>query len=471
MPNIPDCAQSMVITLLVLGLPLDAADPPQITTPVEVKELAPASKIAQIVGDLDRQSRQPTENLTLEHYRLPSTDLGVSFQHRDRTYVAFGDVPGSDRDPLAFSEDTDPENGLGLRFLTNADGTWRPITIPGIRQAAFEVPVEGISLNGAMYLWHTTDSVGDRMGRSVLARSDDDGANFRLVRTFSIQHFINVSVVAQRSGDWPGSPELEGQTLFVFGSGAFRKSDVRLGFLPSSQIESAAAMKYFAGLFDGLPRWSISEHDALPLFKHPVVGELSVTYDEQLKRWLMLYNASEPRGIVLRTAINPWGPWSEPRVIFDPGRDRGYCHFIHSNWQVNRCDNVHDSGRENEWGGEYAPYMLRHFSKTIPGGRRIYFTMSTWNPYTVVLMKADLTRQTTSSVTRPALTAAPSAESKHFVVSWESTAHGWFLESRRSLSPSEPWKRFPYAPSSSNSRIRVSIDPGPTGAFFRLVRP
>ncbi len=64
---------------------------------------------------------------------------------------------------------------------------------------------------------------------------------------------------------------------------------------------------------------------------------------------------------------------------------------MHTSWTVQQCDNVYDPGRENEWGGEYGPYQ---FEDLAVGGSNWnttnYFTMSTWNPYTVVLMRATL---------------------------------------------------------------------------------
>ena len=53
-------------------------------------------------------------------------------------------------------------------------------------------------------------------------------------------------------------------------------------------------------------------------------------------------------------------------------------------------DQVHDPGRENEWGGEYGPYQFEDLATGNETSTTIYFTMSTWNPYTVVLMKATL---------------------------------------------------------------------------------
>ncbi len=43
-----------------------------------------------------------------------------------------------------------------------------------------------------------------------------------------------------------------------------------------------------------------------------------------------------------------------------------------------------------QWGGEYAPYMVERFSRFKDDTLTIYYLMSTWNPYTVVLMRTDL---------------------------------------------------------------------------------
>ncbi len=106
----------------------------------------------------------------------------------------------------------------------------------------------------------------------------------------------------------------------------------------------------------------------------------------------MLYNCEkkDQRGINLRTANNAWGPWSDPLIIFHPWEDNGYCNFIHVNYEFQNCDNIHDDGRENEWGGEYGPYQFEDLAIGDEVQTTIYFTMSTWNPYTVVLMKATL---------------------------------------------------------------------------------
>jgi len=255
--------------------------------------------------------------------------------------------------------------------------------------------MEGTSLGGRMYIYHTTDhSESATMGRSVVAVSDDDGNTFNYLYDLSTTYFINVSVNQANPADWPGAPKATGAGLFIFGSGPYRKSDVRLAFQPAEAIETKSNLCYFAGLDqDGEPAWSCRETDARPLLDQECVGELSVRYNRFIKKWIMLYNCEIDKlsRIVMRTARFPWGPWSEPQIIFDPERDNGFCHFMHYSWASRKCDTISDPERENDSGGPYGPYQFEDHAAGNSRSTTIYFTMSTWNPYTVVLMKSTLT--------------------------------------------------------------------------------
>ena len=77
--------------------------------------------------------------------------------------------------------------------------------------------------------------------------------------------------------------------------------------------------------------------------------------------------------------------------MFDPWRDKGYGHFMHISAKSKaKRDALSDPGRDDEWGGEYGPYIAARFTSGAAGRCRIYYTMSTWNPYQVVLMRSDL---------------------------------------------------------------------------------
>ncbi len=374
-------------------------------------------KICQLTGDLDRQTGQPTLNQTRARYGVFGTDLGFSFLHEGRTYFLFGDTVGlHGGDSIAYSQDTEPEDCLDLTFVTGADGRYLPPSVPGITLGAFEVPAGGFSANGAMYVFFTTDHTEQEvMGCSVLARSSDGAQTFAALYDVSTDKFINVVPVIVDNAAIPGLPESAGQGLLAWGSGNYRQSNPYLAYIPLGSVEERSAWLFYAGLdtstaastslstrlgassTSGLPRWSASEADAAALFNHPCVGELSVAWNADLGKWLMFYNCFLPRGITLRSADAPWGPWSEGEVIFQPWDDGGYCNFMHVSYEDRNCDAVQDPGRDNEWAGEYGPYIIPSLAWTHPstgsgqaGVTTVYFVMSTWNPYAVMLMKTDL---------------------------------------------------------------------------------
>lgn len=349
-------------------------------------------KIEQLVGDFDRSMQAPTKNLTNTKYQIWGTDLGNSFIHKGETYFLFGDIPGDiglgvDRDPIAYTNDTNPEDGLSLSFITQSPGLYQPITVPGISHGAFEVPVAGVSINDVMYVYLITDS------KSVLARSTDDGQSFQLVEDIiSSRYFVNVSVNKVNRIDYPDLPGTFEKGILVFGTGEYRKSAIYLYCQPQEEIENKGSIYYFSG-YDGLqPQWSRRESDVQPIININCGGELSTAYNPHLEQWLSVYNCDNPRGINLRMANKPWGPYTNSEIIFEPWNDKGYCDFIHTNWDFMNCDSVHDPGRTAEWGGEYGPYLIKGMSSRIDSLVTIYYTMSTWNPYSVVLMKSVLVK-------------------------------------------------------------------------------
>jgi hypothetical protein len=384
-------------------------------------------KLYQLTGEKDKERNQPTINITESSFALAGTDLGFSFEHNGRIYFLFGDSnttqssasfrPDSG-DAIAWTEDTDPEKGIHLQFVTAPDGYYLSPTVPPITLGSFEVPMAGFSANGKMYIFFTTDhrkdaDGADLMGRSVLAWSDDGGQTpFHYLYDLSILNrggkFINVSPVIVDNAAIPGLPSTSGKSLLLWGSGTYRKSNPYLAYIPLDSIEdqSKSQLQYFAGIEFGshLPSWSTRESDAVKLFEHPVIGELSVTWNPFLKQWLMLYNADNPRGINFHVAEKPWGLWSPPALLFDPWVDGGYCHFMHRSWVVDptthqidpatQCDRVSDTGREFVWGGEYGPYVISPYTRGNRTTTTIYFVMSTWNPYNTMLMKSTLALDT-----------------------------------------------------------------------------
>jgi hypothetical protein len=116
----------------------------------------------------------------------------------------------------------------------------------------------------------------------------------------------------------------------------------------------------------------------------------------------MIYDCKtgRPPGIYLRTAPNPWGPWSARQLLFNPAPDAatrtGFCYFIHS---VSRCPTGAPnppSGRTAPEGGYYAPYFVAGWTTGIRGSQTtraqttIYYTISTHDPYGQVIVQSTI---------------------------------------------------------------------------------
>jgi hypothetical protein len=95
---------------------------------------------------------------------------------------------------------------------------------------------------------------------------------------------------------------------------------------------------------------------ATPVIPGPV-GEMSAQYNTYLKQYLTLYT-NGANDVVERTAPAPQGPWSPEQVLVPSMQFPG---------------------------GIYAPFL--HPWST---GRELYFNLSEWSAYNVMLMKTVL---------------------------------------------------------------------------------
>jgi Domain of unknown function (DUF4185) len=360
------------------------------------------TKVEQLLGEEDKQLHRPTLSQTVTRYGIEGTDLGNSFEHGGRVYFLFGDTVGRLRralDTIATTDAVGPENGVRLDFL-KSDGDYLTIQPPGISMGAFEVPVAGISLDGQIYVAVSTNHTEDRAtDRSVLTKFTPP-ANFQPLRTISqlpAGHFVKFSMHSEPgtiNGLPPGGP-----FILIWGTGAYRKSDAYLSVVPAAQFESGKGTRYFARLdARSAPVWSEKESDATAIVQNGTMGDLSVTWCKDLGLWLMSYDSRDPapRGILFAYSRTPWGPWSEPQITFNAARDGAIGKFIH-NPDANPNDGlagpVIGRGQANPQavhGGAYAPYVVERWTKLQGSELSIYYVLSTWNPYVVVLMKSRM---------------------------------------------------------------------------------
>jgi hypothetical protein len=360
------------------------------------------TKVEQLLGEEDKQLRRPTLSQTVTRYGIEGTDLGNSFEHGGRVYFLFGDTVGRLRhalDTIATTDAVNPESGVRLDFLKSG-GDYLTIQPPGISMGAFEVPVAGISLGGQIHIAVSTNHTEDRAtDRSVLTKFTPP-ASFQPLRTISqlpAGHFVKFSLHSA-PGAITGLPS-GGPFILVWGTGAYRKSDAYLSIVPAAQFESGKGTRYFAGLdARSAPVWSEKESDATAIVQNSTMGDLSVTRCKDLGLWLLTYDSRDPapRGILFAYSRTPWGPWSEPQIIFNAARDGALGKFIHdpqSHPDDELAGPVIGIGQANPQavhGGAYAPYVVERWTKVQGSELSIYYVLSTWNPYVVVLMKSRM---------------------------------------------------------------------------------
>ncbi|MFZ1041089.1 MAG: DUF4185 domain-containing protein [Anaerolineales bacterium] len=337
-----------------------------------------SQKICQLVGETDREFNQPTANQTASRYGLVGDDLGYSFESNGKLFFLFGDSNptatfngkpnlgndppriSDDNDAIAFTTDTSLNPCIKLDFITDSIGAYKnPVVLnaqgqPAITLRAFEIPVAGINDAGKMYVIFATDHIGAFSTRTVVGESDDDANTFHYLYDFSKgpdAKFINVAIANGNDG-----------YLYFWGTqggNIYRKSPPFLARKPIGSMNSLNGIEYLHAVNpDGTPVFMPNESDAMPLFHDYLqgqqvsdcMGELGVNWNPFVKRWIVLYNClndtpANPRGIYMRFASQPWGPWSAPQTIFNPTTDGGYCHFIHRAVNAQNptaCDNLSD---------------------------------------------------------------------------------------------------------------------------------
>jgi len=374
-----------------------------------------SEKVEQLIGDVDFETLQSTRQQTASRFNAEFTDLGAPFEQGGRLWFLFGDTdpesPGWDErhdDTIAWTDATSAAD-LRLEFLTDPEagrGVRNPkIACPGtgnpdcVDLGAVNVPVAGLGDGSTMFVWFTQDGAE----RTLVARSDDGGRSFEKLYDLGDTHFIDLQVA--QIGETPPGLSGEGPWVFIFGSGDRDHNDVYLAATPLVALRAGdrSAVRFLSGITYGddgsvtAATWATDEPDSTTLFpiedgSGPGVmdevphgwgfGEPLVIYEPVLDRWLATTNVARRR-IVLRTARAPWGPWSAPTVLFDPAVDEGdgpaYGRFV-------------GDGATERLGGQgelYGPYLVPRFTVARDDGTvELFWLLSTWQPYTVVLMRS-----------------------------------------------------------------------------------
>ncbi len=391
--------------------------PPRVV-PASLRQVQ-TRKVEQVIGDVDFETLQPTRQRTESQVNLLHSDLGASFEHDGKLWFLFGDSdpesPGWDEyhdDAVAWTTARSVEE-FRLNFLKDSN-SGRGYLNPRIRGTVdgsdpkldvdlgtLNVPLDGVSDGKSVYVWFTTGGAQ----RSLVAHSDDSFRSFKKVFDFGKTHFVDVAVERAR-GPIPGIPESETDPwVWVFGSGNADHREVYLAALPLDGLRRGdrSTVRFLKRATPAVRQWELEwsdrESEAAPIFRiehgdGPGLmsavphgwgfGEPLIHYNRALQLWVATYNSAR-RTIRLRTAAQPWGPWSESIVLFDPAEDDGqgpaYGRYVGD-------DRTERLGGQGEL---YGPYVIERFTRVLPDGRiKLYWLLSPWQPYTVVLMESIL---------------------------------------------------------------------------------
>lgn len=328
-------------------------------------------------------------------YNIYGTDLGIMFDHGDRTMVMFGDTfgdctpSGNDwrSNVMLTAEKGTPTNGLKITGARPFNGEQATALVQGAHQqngagevtviptAAISLPDERSDNGEAMYMrvmsvrdWNAPG--GWNTNYSALVKSADGGHTWKILTNSmrrvtgfddwadSVQFEPADAAPPAPDGDlWYGSQMsafVESEDyLYEYMTPSGRRGPATIARVEIDKVEDPDAYQWYKG-----DSWVDGPTDATEILPAPV-EELSVSYNKHLKKFISL--TSTASGVVsMRVAGAPEGPWSKPQVLVD----------------------------RRMFPNAYAPMI--HPSSITSDGKYLYYTMSTWDAYNVFLLRTDL---------------------------------------------------------------------------------
>ncbi|BBZ22352.1 DUF4185 domain-containing protein [Mycolicibacter hiberniae] len=327
-------------------------------------------------------------NKTLERFGISGTDLGIPWDNGDpvnrQILMAFGDTFGYCRiegkqwrkNVLLRSQDNNLSDGItvtagavGNKYSGSPlrQANFSKQILPAVQLAPHQegmIPTAAIGIAGNQYMNFMSIKKWGRDGEwstnySAIAVSNDNGETWGVypgtVRSTSPENVPRARFVPGNEKFQMGA-FLRGNDgyLYSYGTPSGRSGSAYLSRVSERTIPDVTTYEYWNG---DTGAWVPNNPAAAtPVIPGPV-GEMSVQYNTYLRQYLALYG-NGGNDVVARTAPTPQGPWSAEQTLIPTGQIPG---------------------------GIYAPYM--HPWST---GKEVYFTLSLWNAYDVMLMRTVL---------------------------------------------------------------------------------
>lgn len=348
--------------------------------PISAQAIGPVTFVQWMTG-------RNSANNTAQRFGITGTDLGILWDNggtgsNRQTLAAFGDtfgncaVAGQEwRNNVLFrTGDTNLADGLQIPdpavaniYAGSPVTSARPnlskqvIAKPAIASPEVTViPTAAISIGGKQYINFMSVRQWGEPGQwttnySAIAVSSDNGENWTVaLNTVRGNRSMGTSgPYRYRAGNEKfqmGAFVRKDGYLYHYGTPNGRGGAAYLARVPENAILDLTQYRYWTGR-----TWSTNLQYARAVFGAPV-SEMSVSWNAFLGKFVTLYTTNA--GVVMRTATNPQGPWSSATTLLRP---------------------------EAIPGGIYSPYI--HPWST---GRDLYFTLSLWSEYNVMLLKTTL---------------------------------------------------------------------------------
>ncbi len=347
-------------------------------------------------------------NDTIKKFAITGTDLGIMWDNGDsannQVLMAFGDtngycgIPGKQWRYNALFRSQDRSlaktvavpNGVVANKYSGSP-VWRPgiskQIINTIGQAPQEtgiIPTAGVAVGRNQYLNFMSIRSWDANGAwstnySAIAYSTDNGENWTVAPT-SVRYntpYGGNNNFQQGAFVRPGDGY-----VYSYGTPNGRQGAAYVSRVAEKDILDTSKYEYYskgsAGGWFGIGATPAGWYKNNPAAATPVFGqdtgacgvanpgnqvsEMSVQWNKQLKKYVVLYG-DQFNNIVMRTADTPQGNWSAAKVLM---------------------------GQQS--GGIYAPMMHPWSPSTMGAGTDLYWNLSLYSEYNVMLMKTDLTK-------------------------------------------------------------------------------
>jgi hypothetical protein len=359
-------------------------------------------------------------------FNIGGTDLGILWENglTGKIQLAFGDTfsdtnmsQGWRSNVLLLSTDTTLYNGLDLlqtgpayQFIPSA-----PSALGPLGSEVTVIPTSAVSVNNEQYVNYMSVKSWDTPGRwttnySAISMYDQTTDKWVLVPSTIRSAGWFRSSTPYRPGDQnfqqaayvlePEDKVAPGETryLYAFGTPSGRAGSAYLSRVPEDEVTDLSKYEYwdgskwvqgnaavavpvigdsthFPGLFGIVVDWA-NDPNVFGGYLGGLFGaktggnvsEMSVQYNAYLGKYVVLY-ADGNNDVQMRTADEPEGPWSDPITIATSAQYPGlYAPMIHP-WS--------GTGKLTDANGD-------------PDVSNLYWDMSLWGNYNVVLMQTDL---------------------------------------------------------------------------------